>query len=152
MLARLLADAGRYEQEAAKKAYIYWLESMPFDIGNTVFSGLRGQHNRTSQANGGLMRISPLGIFGARHDLDEVAEWARQDAAITHVHPICQQANALYAMAIADAVREGVDGQSLYERIVIWARELETEEHSWMPSMTQPKRRPPILLSYRAGF
>jgi hypothetical protein len=30
-----------------------------------------------------MMRISPLGIFGACHELDKVAEWARRDAALT---------------------------------------------------------------------
>ena len=83
------------------------MDSGPFDCGNTIYGGLRGRHNPDSQANGALMRISPLGIFGANFDLDQVAEWARQDAAITHVHPVCQQANALYTMAIANAVREG---------------------------------------------
>ena len=29
------------------------------------------------------MRVSPLSIFEAKHDLERVAEWARQDAQIT---------------------------------------------------------------------
>ena len=127
MLARMLTDCGRYERQAARKAYIYWLESSPFDIGNTVFSGLRGRHNQTSQANGALMRISPLGIFGANYDLDQVAEWARQDSAITHIHPICLQANALFAMAIATAVRTGCDAGCLYEQIVAWAIDMDAD-------------------------
>ena len=35
-----------------------------------------------------------------------MAEWARQDAALTHPHPVCVQANALFALAVARAVRE----------------------------------------------
>jgi ADP-ribosylglycohydrolase len=46
----------------------------------TVSRGLRGNPNPDSQANGAMMRISPLGIFGANHDFEHVAEWARQDA------------------------------------------------------------------------
>jgi hypothetical protein len=32
-----------------------------------------------------MMRISPLGIFGATHDLEHVAGWARQDAVVDTV-------------------------------------------------------------------
>jgi len=83
LLARMLADQGRYDPEEARKAYVFWLYSGPFDCGMTVSSGLRGRPNPESQANGAMMRISPLGIFGACHELDKVAEWARQDAALT---------------------------------------------------------------------
>ena len=108
LLARMLVDLGRYDREAAREAYVFWLESDPFDCGYTVASGIRGHHNPDSQANGALMRISPLGIFGASHDFERVAEWARQDSAITHVHPVCQQSNALFAMAIAYACARAV--------------------------------------------
>ena len=75
------------------------------------------------------MRISPLGIFGARYPLAAVGEWARQDAALTPPHPVCQQANALFAMAfteylrrrIAQAVRTGPSPEELYQQVVAWA-------------------------------
>jgi len=151
LLARMLAEQGRYDREEARQAYIFWLDSMPFDIGNTVFSGLRGHHNQTSQANGAMMRISPLGIFGANHDLDSVAEWARQDAAITHVHPVCQQANALYAMAIANAVRDGCDAQSLYGQIVAWAHDMEVEE-SLLDAIIAAAEAPPADYTHLQGW
>lgn len=124
MLARMLVDTGRYDRDDAKAAYLFWLDSDPFDVGHTVRSGLRCNHNPDSQANGAMMRVSPLGIFGARHELRQVAEWAREDASITHVNEICLQANALYAMAIAFAVREGCDGQELYALVDAWARDM----------------------------
>jgi ADP-ribosyl-[dinitrogen reductase] hydrolase len=127
MLARLLLKQGRYDADEARRAYIYWLDSGPFDCGMTVASGLRGRPNPDSQANGAMMRISPLGIFGANHDLAEVAEWARQDAAITHPHLVCQQANALYTMAIAHAIRTGTGPQDLYQRILVWAEEIKVD-------------------------
>lgn len=128
MLARSLGELGRYDREAARQAYLFWLNSGPFDCGMTVASGLQGRHNPDSQANGAMMRISPLGIFGANYDLQQVSEWARQDAAITHIHPVCREANALFAMAIAHAVRSGCDAQSLYEQIVTWAKEAQVDE------------------------
>ncbi len=127
LLARMLADQGRYDPEEARKAYMFWLDSGPFDCGMTVAGGLRGRPNPDSQANGAMMRISPLGIFGANHDAELVAEWARQDAAITHPHPVCQQANALFTMAIAHAVRRGCDGRDLYEQIVTWAENMNVD-------------------------
>lgn len=128
MLARMLADQGRYNPEEARKAYVFWLDSKPFDCGATVSSGLRGRPNPESQANGAMMRISPLGIFGAHHELDQVAEWARQDAAITHPHPVCRQANALFAMAIAHAIRTGCGPRALYEQIKTWAEHMNAEK------------------------
>jgi ADP-ribosyl-[dinitrogen reductase] hydrolase len=100
MLALTLIKHGVYDPVEARNAYIFWLQSGPFDRGNTVRSGLLGRPNANSQANGALMRISPLGIWGANYDIRQVSGWTEQDAAITHPHPICMQANALFAMAI----------------------------------------------------
>ena len=72
------------------------------------------------------MRISPLGIFGTYREPAEVAEWARQDAALTHPHPVCIEANALFTRAIAHAIRTGCDGGTLYREIVQWAERHET--------------------------
>jgi ADP-ribosylglycohydrolase len=122
-LARVLVAKRRVDPLAARDAYRAWLDSHPFDCGATVSAGLRGRPNHDSQANGALMRISPLGIFGATHPLESVAQWAREDAALTHPHPICQQANALYAVAIARAIKDGATPASLYREIVAWAKE-----------------------------
>lgn len=127
MLARCLAEEGAYRPESARQAYRFWLDSGPFDCGGTVSAGLRGTPNPASQANGALMRVSPLGIFGAGHDLHQVAEWARQDAALTHPNPVCLQANALYAAAIARTIVTGCAPETLYASILLWAHEWQVE-------------------------
>lgn len=127
MLARSLAERGRFDAGAVREAYRFWLDSNPFDCGNTVRSGLRGTPNPESQANGALMRISPLGIFGARKDLWDVAQWASQDAALTHPHPICRQASALFAMTLARVIRTGCSPSSLYAGMLLWAEHLDAE-------------------------
>lgn len=130
-LARMLVAQGRYDREAARKAYVSWLDSRPFDCGRTIYGSLRrlgGEHLQSSQANGAMMRISPLGVFGANYELSRVAEWARQDCAITHAHQICQQANALFTMAIAHAVRSGCDAPSLHSLILDWAIAMAADE------------------------
>ena len=117
MLARSLVEKERYDQEAARQAYVHWLESDPFDCGVTIDAGLTGLPDRESQANGALMRISPLGIFGARYGLEEVMEWARQDAAITHPREVCGQANALFAASLSFAIASGADAAGVYDEL-----------------------------------
>jgi ADP-ribosylglycohydrolase len=41
LLACMLVDQGRYDPEEAGKAYLFWLDSGPFECGMTDSSGLR---------------------------------------------------------------------------------------------------------------
>lgn len=117
LLARTLVGRSRYDRDAARRAYVWWLESEPFDCGNTTAAGLTGRPNSSSQSNGALMRISPLGIFAARRDPTQEMEWARQDASITHPHEVCRQANALFVAAIAFAIRSGAGPEEVYSEV-----------------------------------
>jgi ADP-ribosyl-[dinitrogen reductase] hydrolase len=128
-LARSLIARGTFDAEAVRAAYLEWMDSGPFDVGKTVAGSLYGFPNPDSQANGAMMRISPLGIFGARHSLDDVARWAREDAAMTHVHPVCQEANALFATAIADAIQTGAPAEDIYARVVERAHAMNVDEN-----------------------
>ena len=127
LLARMLTECGTYDPDAALKAYRSWLDTDPFDCGRTIFASLRGRPNHDSQANGALMRISPLGIFGANHPLETVGEWAKRDAALTHPNPLCLQANALLAMAIAHTIKTGAEPKSLHQDIFDWAADIEVD-------------------------
>ena len=120
-LSRTLIARGTYDPEAARGAYREWLDSDPFDCGLTIRDGLLGNPRRESQANGALMRIGPLGVFGSRRALDTVARWAREDARLTHPNRVCLDANALFAMALAHAIDRGPAPRDLYERIATWA-------------------------------
>ena len=151
LLARMLADHGTYDPEKARNAYIFWLNSGPFDCGMTVSSGLSGQPNPDSQANGAMMRISPLGIFGANHSLKQVAEWAEQDASLTHPHLVCLQANALFAMAIAQAVRKGLGSYDLYGQIEEWSEEMNAEE-TLLNAITGAGTAPPADYVHQQGW
>ena len=126
-LARMLAERGPYSAERTRRGYVRWLESEPFDCGNTIFAGLMDEKDWDSQANGALMRISPLGIFGARHEREQVAQWAGWDAAITHPNPVCRQASSLFASGIALAVRTGCAPSDLYREIMGWAEAMDAE-------------------------
>ncbi|MBI3268764.1 MAG: ADP-ribosylglycohydrolase family protein [Planctomycetes bacterium] len=140
LLARALVGAGRFEEEAVARAYAWWYQSAPFDIGGTtrqalsaaaqartgertgVAAAARSAASRSSQANGALMRVSPLGIFGYSAAPESLAAWARADASLSHPHPICQDASALFAVTLARAIATGRKPAELHAEAVAWAR------------------------------
>ncbi|MDW8129278.1 MAG: ADP-ribosylglycohydrolase family protein [Bryobacterales bacterium] len=150
-LAHVLVEKGCYDPARAREAYVAWLKSGPFDCGATVRGGLTGRPNPHSQSNGALMRISPLGIFGAAHPPELVGEWARQDAAITHVHRVCLEANALFAMAIAYVIRHGCGPRELYERLRAWAAQADVGE-TISAAIRDAAERPPADYSRFQGW
>ena len=150
-LARALAQEGAYDARAARAAYVAWIESGPFDCGATIAAGLRGRPNPDSQANGAMMRVSPLGVFGAGRDPRMVAEWARQDAALTHPNPVCVQANALFVMAIAHAVETGAGGERLFARIADEAARIGAEE-ALRDAVRAAERAPPADVVSQQGW
>jgi ADP-ribosylglycohydrolase len=88
-------------------------------------SSARKVASHTSEANGAMMRLSPLGIFGHELPPGTLAELARRDASLTHPHPVCQDASALFAVTIARAVSRGGTGAELCDFAMTWAREAE---------------------------
>lgn len=135
-LARSLIEHGKFNENAIAGAYGAWYESHPFDIGTTTsqaFSAAartkskpaaaaKKAASKTSQANGALMRISPLAIFGWNMPTEKLAELARRDAQLSHPHRVCQDANALYIVAIQHALKTGDDGTKVYGFARDWAK------------------------------
>ena len=133
------------------EAYVAWLDTGPFDAGITVSAALRGGMNPHSQANGALMRISPLAIFGATHELSDVAAWARADAEITHPNRVCLEANELFATAVAQVIRTGCDRHELYRQIVAWAEEADVDS-SLLEAVRGAAVAPPDDFLSQAGW
>jgi ADP-ribosyl-[dinitrogen reductase] hydrolase len=65
----------------------------------------RAAANRASQSNGALMRCAPIGIWA--RDAEEASMAARDDARLSHPHPVCQAASAAFVAAITTAVSGG---------------------------------------------
>jgi ADP-ribosylglycohydrolase len=118
LLARLLVDQGAYDPALALERYKYWLSSEPFDCGGTIMSSLNGVPMPDSQANGAMMRVSPLGIFAANYQEEDQIRWARQDAKLTHPNILTQEANALYVTAISLAIKNDIAPKALYDTIL----------------------------------
>jgi fructose-1,6-bisphosphatase/inositol monophosphatase family enzyme/ADP-ribosylglycohydrolase len=124
ILARTLIREGRYDADRVLEAYRDWIDSGPFDLGITTRNALSGQLSATSQANGSLMRCSPLALwdlFGTNDD--ERDAMARRDSTQTHPHSNCRDAVAAFVYAVSGAVRDGLDREETYERAVRWASE-----------------------------
>jgi ADP-ribosylglycohydrolase len=129
MLARTLVHEGRYDRGKVLDGYVHWWPRA-WDRGGTLAKALgpasRGQttaerlelaerHADPSRpSNGCLMRISPLGIFGAGRPA-EAAAWAREDSRLTHPNPVCGGACAVYVAAIASAIAGGGTPQACHE-------------------------------------
>ena len=121
-LARSILARGRFEREAAAEAYRSWMRSSPFDVGETVRAALRDRPNPASQANGSLMRVSPLGVYAHGLSPASAAELGRQDSSLTHPNPVCGDAAAAFAVAVSHAVREGDGPEAAFRAAEEWAR------------------------------
>jgi len=102
-LARSILASGGYEARGALAAYRAWLASGPFDVGTSVSEGLEGAANTESEGHGSLMRVAPIGIWAAG-DPQRAADSARADSALTHASPVCLDACAAHAAAIAAGI------------------------------------------------
>jgi len=110
-LARTLVRSGAFDPVEIGQAYIRWARSGPFDIGGTTRRGIAAlaegrQVVSDSQANGALMRVSPIGIFAAG-DPALAARLAAEEAGLTHPDPVCRAASAAFAAAVAAGVAGG---------------------------------------------
>lgn len=127
MLIRSLQRCGTFDADDVMRGYVHWYSTGPFDIGGTCAQALSGEGlNGDSQANGALMRVSPLGVFGAREDvgIDAAADFARADAALTHPNPVCVDANAVFVIGLVTGIRGGT------AREVVDAMEAATSEQA----------------------
>ena len=136
-LARVLAEQDEFRAEPVLEAYKRWQKSHPVDFAHAVFRAMHGKVDAKSEANCALMRVSPLGIFGARRvpasalssdgsglaDVsllcsDEAMKtlqlWAMEEAALTNPHPLCRVSSAAYVTALACGIR-GCGRRGMYE-------------------------------------
>lgn len=135
-LARSLAAEGRYDADRVAAAYVRWRQSEPWDcggatdqafgrhveLGGDLAARVRARASTKTQANGSLMRSSPLGVFGRGLQRTALAELAAEDSRLSHPHEVCRAACAVYVTTVADAVRTGDAGPALFARALAFAR------------------------------
>jgi ADP-ribosylglycohydrolase len=167
-LARTLCAQGRFDLEEIAQAYVRWYKSSPFDIGNTCRTALAGAAQslrsrlpaasaaqatavRTSQANGALMRISPLSIFGVWAAEDDVVKWARADASLTHPHPVCLSANAVFTATVSYAIRTGAGRTELYG-VALRLAEAQPDAPQVTEALARAAEAPPADFLHQSGW
>ena len=121
-LARCVLREEAYVSEHVLGDYRAWLASEPFSLGQATRAALTGQPLPDSQANGSLMRASPLGILAHALPPERAAHLGRQDSALTHPHAVCSDAVAAFVVALAHAVAHGDGPRACYEAALGWAR------------------------------
>jgi ADP-ribosylglycohydrolase len=165
-LADALSRSSSFDIEAIAQAYARWVDSGPFDIGTTTRLSLgsfragtgyalamKGAASRTSmgsKANGSLMRIAPLAIWGHRLPDDELARCAMEDSLLSHPNESCCHAVACYAIAIASLLRSpGARGLAV-SRSKLWAdRNGNDEVRRWLREAREDE---PVDFLSQAGF
>jgi ADP-ribosyl-[dinitrogen reductase] hydrolase len=150
-LARCILDNGDHDPEAALRAYQEWKASEPFDMGKTVGAALSGRPDPASQANGSLMRASPIGVFAHALSLEESARIARSDSGLTHPNPVCGDACAAYVTAIKHAVVHGDGPDAAYRAALDWATTAGGAP-TVVEALRQAAESPPVCDGASQGF
>jgi ADP-ribosyl-[dinitrogen reductase] hydrolase len=138
-----LQNRKAFDIESVAASYLRWYESAPFDIGMTTINGLGGGAGRPegqihsgmyaqasnsfalkSKSNGGLMRILPIGIWGARTSEKQLINAAVADTRLTHANPTCLAASAVYCIAIRHLILNPGDAVAAFDRAKSWARKI----------------------------
>ena len=134
-LARALVGAQSYPRERVANHYRAWLQSRPFDIGNTIqnalsisidfgessadaIQSLAASKNQTSKSNGALMRSTPLGIWSTRVSEAAAVDSALVDALLTHPDSTCGWASAAYVVAIRHLLLNHGDQRGAFQSAV----------------------------------
>jgi ADP-ribosylglycohydrolase/fructose-1,6-bisphosphatase/inositol monophosphatase family enzyme len=150
-LARCILDHGSYDAEATLRAYREWQASKPFDMGHTVRAALAGRPNPASQANGSLMRASPLAVYAHAASLEDAVGLARADSQLTHPNPVCGDAVAAYVAAIRHALLHG-DGPEAAFRAALEAATTTGAVPSVIEALRQAEDGPPVCDGESPGF
>jgi len=163
-LARSLVREGA-DRDAIARAYVGWLRSEPFDCGETTYRAfaqqgaleaitaaqLEARASKTSQANGSLMRISPLALYGHSMTAEERGAMARADSRLSHPHEACQEACAAYVEALAVALAGG-GAQAAYHAALEVASSPAAQRSGVTESLRNAAQSPPVCDGESIGW
>jgi len=125
----LVEGEGIVSLDRIAKYYGKWLNSKPFDIGNTTIAALSGlsnkdsngdvtgwadlckktskENNKNSESNGGLMRLTPLAVYCASFENDkDVEELVRAEQELTHSNPVAIDLAISYVLTLREIIRK----------------------------------------------
>ena len=143
-------DNAAARDDCIAKAYCKWLKSNPFDCGNTcrtafqldastpnLAAAMRAEaaaYNSNSKANGALMRLCPLIIYGRKLGQADLVRLVQRDAALSHCHQTCQDVNAVYAIAVSHLINKPGDSEGAFAAAELYATSnpCENEIKQWL--------------------
>lgn len=121
--------------ESIVKNYIEWVNSPPFDIGNTTSNALGDptkdaktarlaaeNKNQKSESNGCLMRIMPMIIWARKLPDAEFTDVILEDVMLTHSNKNAQDAVLTYSMAVRHLLNNLGDITGAYNTAERYAR------------------------------
>jgi ADP-ribosylglycohydrolase len=84
-----------------------------------------------SKANGSLMRITPLGIWGYNLTASEIASFAIKDTSLSHPNNSCGYAVACYSIAIATLIKHPGKRELAFDNAKMWlnSQEISAKEN-----------------------
>lgn len=144
-LAFALADsllhnpARGYHADAAARAYAEWFESSPFDMGNATHRALsaasparrtdtspaeapKANADPRTEANGALMRQSPLAVWGVHVSESVVVAAVAKDTELTHPTSAAIEVSQTFIASLRMAIREGLTPVQTYTYACDWHR------------------------------
>ncbi len=163
-LLRALSNSNQWDLDAIAVAYCEWLSSGPFDIGQTTKRAINGAFslksntvpppsigtrmyyassifNKESQANGSLMRATPLGIWGYKLSSQDLATICHQDSGLTHPNMVCKYSVTCYAIAIAHLVKNATSTSADLKT----RREAFSRAKNWLESEPESRDKETVL-------
>lgn len=146
-------DSEREDSVAAM--YCRWIRSSPFDRGLTCtrafsfspnhpnISTAMREHvascNIVSKANGALMRIAPLIVYGHKLPTKKLVDLVRRDAELSHPNQTCSDVNAVFAVTVAHLINNPGDStgalhaadnyaaEGVCEEVKVWLKESKSD-------------------------
>lgn len=119
-----LREAQGWNPCVTLKHYRAWLATDPPDVGEATQAALSGNPLPESQGNGALMRVLPIALWAVEHPDFDWLTAAREDAALTHPHPVCADCNVAYVYALLLAAKSTVTPEAIYEKTLHMATEM----------------------------
>jgi len=145
MLATSLIARKEFDQKDVRRCYLAWLHALPSDLGTTILKALKeGIQSPDSQANGALMRMAPLALFASTMETEKLIAISDGDCALTHVHTLCRDANRLWALSIAKAVKDGGTKEEIYSYLCRVAPEF-TDDKVLLSALHDARKEAPAL-------
>ena len=117
LLHGLAKGKGSLDLNSVAQHYNFWIKSKPFDIGGTIRNALfksgagpasckkAALKKADSCSNGGLMRVSPIAVWGYQLSNEEIATAVKEEQSLTHANSLAQEASASYCIAISNLVK-----------------------------------------------